>query len=163
MRIISQLCHVIQASFIYMWFQWLCYMYYKFIFADNINICSFLFCWLDFDEDDPLAGLDLSDDETPKIRKKPPPATKQSKCYPNNKIYSCVWEQDSVWGGISCNNSKPSSCWRFAQSGDIWSSISLRGRPTAPILITVLVRNVWLRSEERRVGKECRSRWSPYH
>src|SRR2546422_4012284 len=23
--------------------------------------------------------------------------------------------------------------------------------------------NVWKRSEERRVGKECRSRWSPYH
>ena len=23
--------------------------------------------------------------------------------------------------------------------------------------------NVFLRSEERRVGKECRSRWSPYH
>ena len=23
--------------------------------------------------------------------------------------------------------------------------------------------NVWVRSEERRVGKECRSRWSPYH
>src|SRR5256885_16872548 len=22
---------------------------------------------------------------------------------------------------------------------------------------------VWDRSEERRVGKECRSRWSPYH
>ena len=22
---------------------------------------------------------------------------------------------------------------------------------------------MWLRSEERRVGKECRSRWSPYH
>ena len=22
---------------------------------------------------------------------------------------------------------------------------------------------VWRRSEERRVGKECRSRWSPYH
>ena len=21
----------------------------------------------------------------------------------------------------------------------------------------------YLRSEERRVGKECRSRWSPYH
>ena len=21
----------------------------------------------------------------------------------------------------------------------------------------------WARSEERRVGKECRSRWSPYH
>ena len=24
-------------------------------------------------------------------------------------------------------------------------------------------RQVYLRSEERRVGKECRSRWSPYH
>ena len=23
--------------------------------------------------------------------------------------------------------------------------------------------NGWVRSEERRVGKECRSRWSPYH
>ena len=22
---------------------------------------------------------------------------------------------------------------------------------------------IWARSEERRVGKECRSRWSPYH
>ena len=22
---------------------------------------------------------------------------------------------------------------------------------------------LWSRSEERRVGKECRSRWSPYH
>ena len=22
---------------------------------------------------------------------------------------------------------------------------------------------LWDRSEERRVGKECRSRWSPYH
>src|SRR2546427_12552362 len=22
---------------------------------------------------------------------------------------------------------------------------------------------LWARSEERRVGKECRSRWSPYH
>src|SRR5690348_17589311 len=26
---------------------------------------------------------------------------------------------------------------------------------------TALLRNI--RSEERRVGKECRSRWSPYH
>ena len=25
------------------------------------------------------------------------------------------------------------------------------------------VRNLTTRSEERRVGKECRSRWSPYH
>src|SRR6266542_6192563 len=35
------------------------------------------------------------------------------------------------------------SCWRPRRSGPA-------------------TRN-WLRSEERRVGKECRSRWSPYH
>ena len=46
---------------------------------------------------------------------------------------------------------------------------------TIPILLLILVFLViawkvgWLasipviRSEERRVGKECRSRWSPYH
>jgi len=28
---------------------------------------------------------------------------------------------------------------------------------------TVLYSSCWDRSEERRVGKECRSRWSPYH
>ena len=34
-----------------------------------------------------------------------------------------------------------------------------------PFLITIAtsVVNVGMRSEERRVGKECRSRWSPYH
>ena len=26
-----------------------------------------------------------------------------------------------------------------------------------------LDRSTYARSEERRVGKECRSRWSPYH
>src|ERR1043166_6106713 len=26
-----------------------------------------------------------------------------------------------------------------------------------------IARVVWIRSEERRVGRECRSRWSPYH
>src|SRR2546422_9838278 len=33
-------------------------------------------------------------------------------------------------------------------------------RLTLPVLP---LRDVVLRSEERRVGKECRSRWSPYH
>ena len=28
---------------------------------------------------------------------------------------------------------------------------------------TLLAAETQLRSEERRVGKECRSRWSPYH
>src|SRR5256885_13211218 len=31
-----------------------------------------------------------------------------------------------------------------------------------PVALAAIVRTI-LRSEERRVGKECRSRWSPYH
>ena len=36
---------------------------------------------------------------------------------------------------------------------------------TAPVALakTKEVLNKLCRSEERRVGKECRSRWSPYH
>ena len=29
--------------------------------------------------------------------------------------------------------------------------------------VTELLLTALIRSEERRVGKECRSRWSPYH
>ena len=31
------------------------------------------------------------------------------------------------------------------------------------LIYDVFVNEDLLRSEERRVGKECRSRWSPYH
>ena len=34
---------------------------------------------------------------------------------------------------------------------------------TAAMELTLRVLGVLTRSEERRVGKECRSRWSPYH
>ena len=33
----------------------------------------------------------------------------------------------------------------------------------AEIGVVLLMFTTGLRSEERRVGKECRSRWSPYH
>src|SRR2546425_13179100 len=42
------------------------------------------------------------------------------------------------------------------------AQISPDGRFIAFIKPFKGTRNVW-RSEERRVGKECRSRWSPYH
>jgi len=35
------------------------------------------------------------------------------------------------------------------------------GRPASTAILFLLARGE--RSEERRVGKECRSRWSPYH
>ena len=34
---------------------------------------------------------------------------------------------------------------------------------TVPSPSIVILQPILLRSEERRVGKECRSRWSPYH
>ena len=34
---------------------------------------------------------------------------------------------------------------------------------TEPIITHMRQYATHLRSEERRVGKECRSRWSPYH
>src|SRR2546427_12510457 len=44
------------------------------------------------------------------------------------------------------------------ESGNV-GVLTLFGRVTSE----VLPEGVHLRSEERRVGKECRSRWSPYH
>ena len=37
------------------------------------------------------------------------------------------------------------------------------GHPGTPMALAPLIYTFWNRSEERRVGKECRSRWSPYH
>ena len=31
------------------------------------------------------------------------------------------------------------------------------------VVLSLYIKNTGTRSEERRVGKECRSRWSPYH
>ena len=44
-----------------------------------------------------------------------------------------------------------------------WNLDALAG--TIPYLRTTAdyQRKLYVRSEERRVGKECRSRWSPYH
>ena len=35
--------------------------------------------------------------------------------------------------------------------------------PVSPVVNVIPLASSMLRSEERRVGKECRSRWSPYH
>ena len=37
------------------------------------------------------------------------------------------------------------------------------GKNDIEIIESFLSKQKALRSEERRVGKECRSRWSPYH
>src|SRR3989454_8489209 len=55
------------------------------------------------------------------------------------------------------NTPVPTTSFRGIQANDIL---------TAQLLLAILsgtVRDIQERSEERRVGKECRSRWSPYH
>src|SRR5690349_23186553 len=67
----------------------------------------------------------------------------------------------------------PISCapWRSANTDSLPTSL-LAAHPTdlqgaqalaAPPLNEWVSADAWYRSEERRVGKECRSRWSPYH
>ena len=62
----------------------------------------------------------------------------------------------------------------FASNSFLLGSFLLLGLVLALVLAIVLASllktmlNLWKacyvsRSEERRVGKECRSRWSPYH
>src|SRR5688572_32743938 len=66
--------------------------------------------------------------------------------------------------------------WRFAsQTVDLVAAranrrnpwfVSIHGAPEGIALFSssvVLMPGQTARSEERRVGKECRSRWSPYH
>ena len=52
------------------------------------------------------------------------------------------------------------------QGINLWYKSPLR-EETEPSFKVNTERNQWydfaIRSEERRVGKECRSRWSPYH
>ena len=50
-----------------------------------------------------------------------------------------------------------------AQADDSWSDDPVRMYLTQMGEIPLLTRKEEIRSEERRVGKECRSRWAPYH
>ena len=51
---------------------------------------------------------------------------------------------------------------RLATKMSVWNTSHSIGAGLAIIFCGYVVSLNW-RSEERRVGKECRSRWSPYH
>ena len=58
--------------------------------------------------------------------------------------------------------SSPVSAMRGVLIGEIASGVAV----LATLFDPQVTRYKWIiitRSEERRVGKECRSRWSPYH
>ena len=44
-----------------------------------------------------------------------------------------------------------------------YSTVTIIGMVASVYFLAVAMRTIPLRSEERRVGQECRSRWSPYH
>src|SRR2546425_8108547 len=46
---------------------------------------------------------------------------------------------------------------------DVPREVTRRGQAAVTYASVCLVGAAVVRSEERRVGKECRSRWSPYH
>ena len=50
----------------------------------------------------------------------------------------------------------------FWEEGEAYESFDVRIWPEA-VIQWLEEENLRDRSEERRVGKECRSRWSPYH
>src|SRR5256886_12944206 len=62
-------------------------------------------------------------------------------------IFDCDWISDV------CSSDLPASICQIDEHTLAFLVVTATG--------TVLTRRA--RSEERRVGKECRSRWSPYH
>ena len=62
--------------------------------------------------------------------------------------YSLIYNKQDRWWAVS-NGTHRGSGWTSTQ----WRQC-LEETPTTYLSV---------RSEERRVGKECRSRWSPYH
>ena len=62
-----------------------------------------------------------------------------------------------------------SEAWAQLRIGRLRVLLSLVGVAVAVAAMTFVIAlgqvtvSAQLRSEERRVGKECRSRWSPYH
>ena len=57
---------------------------------------------------------------------------------------------------LGCVNQAGEDCRNVARFSALLAGLP----PTTP---GVTVNRLCARSEERRVGKECRSRWSPYH
>src|ERR1017187_8267309 len=71
------------------------------------------------------------------------------------------------WGDGSHAGSRPAFIDRLAPVLPFWGDKTMEqrapwGKPRGMESIAAR-RQLQYRSEERRVGKECRSRWSPYH
>ena len=55
-------------------------------------------------------------------------------------------------------NAFPETCWVRAEMSDVRTNAA-----SGHCYLEFIEKNAITRSEERRVGQECRSRWTPYH
>ena len=81
-----------------------------------------------------------------------------------SELKEAVKKADTVWLASDEDREGEAIAWHLAQE------LNLKDENTKRIVFHEITKNTILkavenaeRSEERRVGKECRSRWSPYH
>src|SRR5690242_21107599 len=67
---------------------------------------------------------------------------------------TCDWSSDVCSSDLGSLDGKP---------GTFSTQVATAGDPVAAAEQAIAQIVSQVRSEERRVGKECRSRWSPYH
>src|SRR2546430_12811850 len=83
---------------------------------------------------------------------------------------------DCDWSSDVCSSDLRSRLYLFkpvaklvpvrTDTDEIYNFLSGKGAVAGDVVSPAISREDWgelKRSEERRVGKECRSRWSPYH
>src|SRR5207249_10116698 len=80
-----------------------------------------------------------------------------------NRLYMSVSPPAPIWRAmvvVACSgrgtNSAPSLAARYPRS---WGYAGSQDRNGAPTLRNAKIEAAWSRSEERRVGKECRAWW----
>src|SRR3712207_9139274 len=100
----------------------------------------------------------------------------RSTLFPYTTLFRSIW---SASGYVGAFTRAANVVYETPEGRKIWKLkplqllVTLIGVLFAAVLVSMLVLSgpvvdaigqaIGLRSEERRVGKECRSRWSPYH
>src|ERR1035437_6557448 len=111
---------------------------YKIIIIVGLLAISFLSCKKDFLDRTPLSQVDPDN-----YFKTGADLSTYCNSFYNYLPGTAIFNKDAVSDDVECSN-----------------SLLVQGIRTVP---TDATSAGWTRSEERRVGEECRSRWSPYH
>src|SRR5260370_31495751 len=83
--------------------------------------------------------------------------------------FKCDWSSDVCSSDLNASSAELLAIADEAFAGGDVSAAAqaygqvLQDEPGQPKAVAGLAKCYLKRSEERRVGKECRSRWSPYH